>query len=141
VCKHLKQCISGLTYKHVVLHKTAGSGVCQEYTYPGHAQTQPCTELRISIPCSYAEVHVCIRSTQANSALICKLAERYRSICLFPLTGLCMSEPCRSVSCWVCAETVYTDLQDTAVLYFLANLILQIFTEMHSFSNVHYPTT
>jgi len=41
-------------------------------------------------------------------------------------------EPCRSVSCRVCADTVYTDLQDTAVLQFLANLIVQIFTEMHS---------
>ena len=90
VCKHLERYISELTYKHVVLLKTAGVRICQEHTCPGHAQTQPCTELRISIPCSYAEVQICVGSTKGNSALICELAERYISVCLLLRTGLCV---------------------------------------------------
>ena len=44
---------------------------------------------------------------QGKSVLICKSAERYRFICLYPLTGLCLSESCRSIYCWVCETTVF----------------------------------
>ncbi len=40
-----------------------------------------------------------------------------------------------------CIDSVYTDLQGSAVLQFLANLIAQIFSLLHSSSNVHCPTT
>ena len=140
VCKHLEQHISELTYKQAVQHRTAGTRICQGHTCPRYAQTPPCTELRFSIRRSYAEVQICAGSTQGNYALICESAERYRSVCHLPRAGLCVPEPGRSICCWVCANTVYTGLQDTAASQSLANLIAQIFTEMHSFSIVHYQT-
>ena len=41
----------------------------------------------------------------------------------------------------LCADTVCTDLQDTAALQFMADLTMQISTALVSFSNVHSQTT
>ncbi len=53
--------------------------------------------LSMQLYSKYAGVQIYVRSTQGKTALICKLAKRYRSVCLYPLRGLCLSQSCRSI--------------------------------------------